>query len=106
MATWTRTYGPDETCECGDVEYEIGSTYDSDDGMRIVITYFVEAVLDTNDKPESYGVRYKVESYAIGDEDNSVVDYDWASALAYSSLEKAVFKAQSCANEDESSMFD
>lgn len=105
MATWKRTYGPEETCECGDVEYEIGSTYDSSDGMRIQLTYFVEASPD-GDEPTDYGVRYKVEVYEIGDEDNSTVDYDWASPLAYPTLEAAILKAQSYASADESGMFD
>lgn len=105
MATWTRTHGPDETFECGDVEYEMGSTYDSDDGMRVVLTYFVEA-FPNGDDPESYGIRYKCETYAIGNEDNPVVAYDWASALAYDTLESAVAKCKSYAVVDESGLFD
>ena len=41
--TWQRVWGPDETYECGDVEYEIGSTYESSDRIVATIVYFVEA---------------------------------------------------------------
>jgi hypothetical protein len=106
MATWKRTYGPEETYECGDVPYEIGSTYESDDGMRGTITYFVEEGFAREDgTPDSYGVRYKDEVYKIGNEDDSSVEYEWGSPLAYRTLEDAIAKAKSLAAVDESDMF-
>lgn len=98
--TWRRVYGPSETCECGDVEYEIGSTYEDDGNMTASIIYFVEAA-----PRETFAVWYKCESWKDGDFDNPTTSYDLASALSYDSLDEAIAKAKSFAAEDESYVF-
>lgn len=98
--TWQRVWGPEETCECGDVEFEIGSRYESSDGMVVSLVYFV-----TESMKDGFGVEYRCEVWAQGQEDDAVVTYDWASALAYSTLEDAIAKARRLASEDESYVF-
>lgn len=99
QVTWTRVWGPAETFVCGDVEYEMGSTYESSDRMRVDMTYFVEQT------GETFGVMYKSEVYAIGQEDDALIDYEWASAVPYYSLEAAIAACRAFANVDESDMF-
>ena len=100
MTSWKRTYGPAETYECGDVEYEMGSTYDSSDNHRATITYFVTVTAET--PVPQYGVEYRMETYIIGEEDDSTVTYDWACNRIYYSLEEAIERCRACAAIDES----
>lgn len=98
-SAWHRVYGPTETYECGDVEYEVGSTYQSDKEMATII-YFV---IETGD---TYGVLYRVQSWPIdGDEDDATYSYDWACQIKHPTLAEAIASADSFAQVDKSSIF-
>lgn len=99
--TWTRLWGPGDTCSCGDVEYETGSLYGNKCGDRVEMCYFVEATPTGN-----YGVSYRVDAYSLdryGDpNDDNEIAFDFASAVAHPTVQEAIEAADKFAAEDES----
>lgn len=96
--SWTRIYGPAETDECGDIEFEYGSTYGTGD-ERCSIIYFVEKYAN------GYGIHYRCESWRVGDESNSVVTFDWAEAKSFPTLADAEKRTRELGDNDESFLF-
>lgn len=97
---WTRIDGPDETYLCGDVEYEIGSTYHNGIDAFVTITYFVTGADD------NWAVEYRCAHWYVGHEDDETVSYDYAHATRFPRRSAAIAAAIDDAAEDEAWIFD
>jgi hypothetical protein len=98
LNTWRREWGPVETAECGDVAYEVGSTY-TNGRDRVSLVYFV-----TEFGEAGFGVECRCASRTAGSDDE-VVSYEWACDAKCHSLAEAIDNANACARVDESYMF-
>lgn len=103
--TWVRIAGPAETYDCGDVEYEIGSTYAS--GLkRATINYFVYQ----HDDDGPYTVEWRCESWRVDGDEQPIdgsewVTYDCAETVGFATLAEAVTSVDLHAAVDESWIF-